>query len=165
MNRLRPQGLLLALVLTALPASSAHAWPADSRNPSLSRVEVTTIDMQDGVAAFRYDHQAFAGLSVSEPGMEKTPCLTVNKAGEQGSDTAMVAFAGDWNFDVPGMHNREYHFYVPPGVPRTSPGCQSRNTQTGAPGVPQWGLFCGSRSTRSLEPFQTHSTGRAESYG
>jgi hypothetical protein len=120
MNRLRPQGLLLALVLTALPASSAHAWPADSRNPSLSRVEVTTIDMQDGVAAFRYDHQAFAGLSVSEPGMEKTPCLTVNKAGEQGSDTAMVAFAGDWNFDVPGMHNREYHFYVPPSAGKCS---------------------------------------------
>src|SRR5271163_4406731 len=120
MNRLRPQGLLLALFLTALPASSAHAWPADGRTPSRSRVEVTTIDIQEGIAAFRYDHEACAGLSPSEPGMEKTSCLVVNEAGEQGSGTAMLAFAGDWNFDVPGMHDREYHVCMHPSADKCS---------------------------------------------
>jgi hypothetical protein len=52
MYRLRPEVLLLALVLTVLPARFAHAWPADSRTPSRSRVEITTIDIQEGVGAF-----------------------------------------------------------------------------------------------------------------
>jgi hypothetical protein len=114
MNRLRPEGLLLVLILTALPGSSAHAWPADSRTPSRSRVEITTIDIQGGrIDAFQPDHEACAGLSAGEPAMEKTSCLAVKTAGGQASGSAMLAFAGDWNFDVPGMHDREYHLCIP----------------------------------------------------
>jgi hypothetical protein len=76
MNRLRPEGLLLVLILTALPGSSAHAWPADSRTPSRSRVEITTIDIQGGrIDAFQPDHEACAGLFAGEPAMEKTSYL------------------------------------------------------------------------------------------
>ena len=91
MNRLRPQGLLLALVLTTLPASSAHAWPGDIGTPSASRGEIAIIDMQAGVPAFRHDGEACAGPSSSEPGMENISCLTVNEPGEQGSGTATLA--------------------------------------------------------------------------
>jgi hypothetical protein len=110
MNRLRPDGLLLALVLTALPASSAHAWPADSRTPSPLRGEVTTISVQRGAGAFRPDHAACAGLATSGPAIQESSCLAVKQAGEKRSGTEMLAFAGDWNFDVPGTQDRGHDF-------------------------------------------------------
>ena len=61
-----------------------------------------------------------AGLSAGEPGIEKTSCLAVKTAGGQASGSAMLAFAGEWNFDVPGMHDREYHLCIPAGAGKCS---------------------------------------------
>jgi hypothetical protein len=120
MHRLHPDGLLFALVLTALPACSTYAWPADSTRPSLAKVEVTALGIHEGLGGLRRDHATCGGFSTSEPGMEKSSCLVVKQAGEQSPGRAMLALAREWNFDVPGMQNRAYQFYMPSNADQCS---------------------------------------------
>ncbi len=52
--------------------------------------------------------------------MQESTCLAVKRSAEESPDTEMLAFAGDWNFDVPGMHDREYHICMPSSTDKCS---------------------------------------------
>ena len=119
MNRLRPE-LLLALGLTAVLAKPALAWPADGRMLFPPRVEVTTIDTQEIIGAFRPGRAACAGFAAGQPGRLKSSGLTMKTAGKKSPDTEMVAFAGDWYFDVLGMQHPEHDFRLPPSENKCS---------------------------------------------
>jgi hypothetical protein len=67
---LRLGGLLLTLVLTALPANPAHAWAADRGISSPPKGEVKTVGIHESIGPFRPDDAASAGFSSGEPGME-----------------------------------------------------------------------------------------------
>ena len=64
---LRPDGLLLPLVLTALSANPAHAWAADLGASSPAKGEVK---IHESIGPFHPDDAASAGLSSGEPGMQ-----------------------------------------------------------------------------------------------
>ena len=115
MNRLRRDGLLLALVLATLPADSLPARAADRRTSSPSKDQVTTTGVQEGIVAFRRDHAASAPdrLPAGAP-----TSLATNR--EQGLTGPMLASIG--RFDVSGMHNpnRGYSFSIPPSAGKFS---------------------------------------------
>ena len=64
---LRPDGLLLPLVLTALFANPAHAWAADLGASSPAKGEVK---IHESIGPFHPDDAASAGLSSREPGTQ-----------------------------------------------------------------------------------------------
>src|SRR5271156_1107308 len=119
MRRLRPDGLVLALVLTALPPNSAHAWAAYPRTSCPSPSEMKIIGTPEHTDAFQRDSAACAVTVPSAPGVQESTYLRVEGSGEKNSGTAMLAFAGEWNFDVPGMH-RGYRLNIPPSLEKCS---------------------------------------------
>ena len=114
MNRLRRDGLLLALVLATLPADSVPAWAAERRTSSPSKDQVTAT-VQEGVVAFQPDYAASA--PDRPPGVARTNPAT---NGEQGLAGPMLASVG--KFDISGMQNpnRGYSLYIPPNAGKFS---------------------------------------------
>ena len=120
MNRLRPDELVLALALTAVLANPALAWPADGRMLFPPRVEVTAIDTQEVLGAFRPARAACAGFAASQPEILKSSCLAMKQAAETSSGTETLAFAGDSYFDVLGMQHPGRDFRLPPSGDKCS---------------------------------------------
>jgi hypothetical protein len=81
---IRLGGLLLTLVLTALPAKPAHAWAADPGVFSPAKSELKIEGIHESIGPFRPDDAASAGLSSGEPGME-TLDLVPEPAPHQGA--------------------------------------------------------------------------------